>query len=368
LIPTRLQTFLGLGGYPAVLRRDPAAVPVLLDLLMDENSQVQWAALLCLSETPILPAGVPQAILPLLGQDHAELRSFAAQRLTTICSDETILVPAFLPLLKDDNVGVRRSIVYTLAPFGIKSPEVLVALCQRLGDRSEHASVRCSAARALSSLGKAAQPAVPVLREALADADGEVRVTAATALWRITGQAAPGLSIVLQALQHPDVRIRKEAAQSLWSFSPDVPGVVPALVQALQDPDPSVRWPACSTLADIRWACREEVRDVIPALIRLVQGEKHNATLRAAIRALGHIGPQAASAVPSLTKVLERPDQSLRAQVADALGAMGSAAKEAVPALLDAYHRGTAPFLDRQAVLTALHRIDPETAARNKIP
>jgi HEAT repeats len=83
-IATSLRGFLGLGGYPAILRRDPAAVPVLLDLLKDGDWQVRWDALLSLTETPVLPAEVPQAILPLLTQEHAELRSFAANRLTTL--------------------------------------------------------------------------------------------------------------------------------------------------------------------------------------------------------------------------------------------------------------------------------------------
>jgi HEAT repeat protein len=364
-IPTRLHRSLGLGGMPAVLQHDPAAVPVLLDLLKDNDMQVRWTALFSLSETPHLPAGVPEAILPLLADENAEFRSFAAQRLATICSDETLVVPALLPLLADENVAVRRSIVNTLGQFGPKSKKVLAVLGGRLRDPSEHPSVRSSAAYGLGNLG---QPAVPVLRDALEDQEAEVRVAAATALWRSTKQAAPLLPILVPALTHPDVRIREQAVHGLARIDPSIPEVVSALVQALADSEPRVRWPACGALASIHWTSREQARAVIQPLTRLVRDEKHDATLRAAIRALGHIGPEAASAVPFLTALLERPDQTLRAEVAQALGEIGSGAKEAVPALLAIYQRGTAPFADRQAVITALHRIDPESAARNNIP
>jgi hypothetical protein len=60
-------------------------------------------------------------------------------------------------------------------------------------------------------------------------------------------------------------------------------------------------------------------------------------------------------------------NQLLRIAVADALGAMDPSAEEAVPALLAVCQRGTAPFLDRPAVIAALRRIDPEAAARNNV-
>ena len=62
---------------------------------------------------------------------------------------------------------------------------------------------------------------------------------------------------------------------------------------------------------------------MVQPLVRLVREEKHDGTLKAAILTLGHLGPEAASAVPSLTTILERRDQRLRAEAARALGAMG---------------------------------------------
>jgi HEAT repeat protein len=336
---------------------------VLLDLLKDEDWHVRWDALSSLSQTPNLPARVPQSIMPLLTQQNAELRRFVAERLATICSDETILVPALLPLLKDEDMGVRRSMVYTLARFGPKSKEVIDALCERLREQSEHPSVRSTAAYVLGNLGQAAQPAVPMLREVLEGTEGEVRIAAATALWRTTGQTTPTLPILLQALEHKDVRIREQAVQSLAVIAPPVSGVVAALVRALADPEPSVRWAACGVLERFHWGATDEVCGVIQPLARLVREEKHDATLKAAMRALGHIGPQAASAVPSLTKILIRQDPLLCMEAARALGAIGPAAKEAGPALFAAYNRGTLPFL-RSAIIAALRQIDTEAAAR----
>jgi HEAT repeat protein len=149
---------------------------------------------------------------------------------------------------------------------------------------------------------------------------------------------------------------------ALGEIAREVPGVIPTLVEALDDSE--VRWAACDALERIG----PKAKDAVPGLTRVVREEKHDATLRSAIRALGHIGPDAASAVPALTALLQRPDQTLRADAARALGAIGPGAKQAVPSLLAVYERDESPGYDREAVVSALHRIDTEAAKRHGIP
>ena len=59
-----------------------------------------------------------------------------------------------------------------------------------------------------------------------------------------------------------------------------------------------------------------------------------NVVRRASATALGQIGPAAAEAVPALIKVLGDAERVVRGRAAEALGKIGPAAAEAVPALI----------------------------------
>lgn len=367
-LPTGTHWLVGLGGYPAVLQGDPAAVPVLLELLKDEDWHVRWEAFSNLTQMPNLPVALTDVMMPLLNDDHAELRTFCAERFATLCPDATIVVPALLPLLKDEDQRVRQRITSTLAGFGSKANVVVPALCERVRDRSERPSVRSSACRALARMGSAAQPALPVLREALQDGEVEVRVAAATVLWHISGQEAAAVPILRQALKHPNMQVRHQTVEGLGVLSPHAPGIVPILIEALTDAESWVRSPACGLLERVSRDAKEQAREVLEPLARLLREETHAGTLKTAIRALGHLGPEAVRTVPSLATILQRHDPFLRLEAARALSAMGPAAKDAVPALLAAYQRETPLVAEREAVISALHRIDAEAAARNAVP
>jgi HEAT repeat protein len=363
-VPASVRGVVGWGVRPAVLSRDPEAVPVLLDLLADEDPKLRFTALHCLLETPDLPANVPESVMVLLNDEVSCNRRVAAFTLAKICSDESIVVPALVPLLREEDLEVRRSIAHTLAWLGPKSKQALPALCERLRDRGEDAVVRSDAARALGGMREAATPAVSTLGEVLMDATGQVRVEAATALWRITKDGDKVLPVLLHSQEDRNAAVRQKAASSLGELGADVLGTVPALLVAVADPEAGVRWVACEALGRIG----PEAREAVLPLARLIREEQNARTLNAAVRAVGRIGPGAAPAVPALTTLLDRQNQFLRAEVARALAAIGSGARDAVPALLANYQRGEPPNLDREAVAMAIRQIDPEAAEQNGIP
>ncbi len=78
---------------------------------------------------------------------------------------------------------------------------------------------RRKAVESLGQLGASAYPAVPVLIEALADADAGVRRSAAEALGRIGPQADAAIPALTAALADPDPGVRKNAAQALAALS-----------------------------------------------------------------------------------------------------------------------------------------------------
>jgi HEAT repeat protein len=337
---------------PAVLRRDPAAVPVLVDLLKDENWHVRFEALLALGQTPALAGSIVQPVTALLRDKARDVRDKAIWNLVKLGTEAKNALTDLTERLCDrnDDIRIRCLAAHALGEIGnqvttaIAAKNVLPGLMERLRDPSEDIRVPCSAAHALGELGRRVKPAAVVLRDSLKAEDLEVRVEAAMALWRMTNEAQTVLPVLVAAVKdtHSQAfcdgasrswtikQCRSQAAYLLGEIGSQAPAVIPILMEALDDPD--VRWAACSALGCIG----PKAKDSVQALARVVREEKHDGTLRAAIGALAHIGPDAASGVPSLTALLERRDQTLRA--------------------------------DHEAVAAALRRIDSVAAKEHGIP
>jgi hypothetical protein len=95
----------------------------------------------------------------------------------------------------------------------------------------------------------------------------------------------------------------------------------------------------------------------LPTLINQLGDETLDAT-GAVVVALKEIGPAAKDAVPKLIELLDEPS----AEVADALGAIGSDASAAIPALIRVSTNG--PLTLRRSAKMALQRIDPKQFAQ----
>ncbi len=202
--------------------------------------------------------------------------------------------------------------------------------------RSSDAEERREAA---VDLGRAGRRAVPLLFEALADADWRVRKTAVEALVELADrEVTAGL---VQALSsHDNAGARNSAIEALIHVGS---GAVEMLLASLGTLDPDVRKFIVDILGDIR-----DARSV-PALIRELSGPDENIRVAAA-EALGKVRDR--RAVDPLLACLARHDQGwLDYAAAEALGEIGD--ERALGPLLAALGRSSL----REPVLESLGKI-----------
>ncbi len=192
------------------------------------------------------------------------------------------------------------------------------------GLTSPQAAARVRAARELGKLGGDAVGALPALIAAVEDADQAVREAAVQAIAHV-GPAA--VAPLVQFLSHPDKYVRRHATWGLGKLGPQARSAMASLCAALHDTDPRTASGAAQALGSLGPAAAAAV----PALTEAMRGT--NVVLcRLAAKALSQIGEPA---VPTLLFHLRHHDPFVRGEAAVAVGWIGGAAAEAVPALID---------------------------------
>jgi len=142
---------------------------------------------------------------------------------------------------------------------------------------------RIRAARELAKLGPAAAGAVPALTAAVEDGDQAVREAAVQAFAAFGPTAVAPL---IHFLSHPDKYVRRNATWGLGKLGPHARSAMASLCSALHDPDPRTASGAAQALGNMGAAA------AVPALMEALRGT--NVVLcRLAAKALSQIGPPA---------------------------------------------------------------------------
>ena len=230
-------------------------------------------------------------------------------------------------------------------------------LIKMLG-RIERVEYRRSAAEKLGLRGQAASPAIPALVLSAVDADKSVREAALCALNQIdpdwlkrteTLEVVPSLVL---ALKSKSQNVPEAASRLLKLIGPSA---VPDLVEALATKEDTV-----DKILIIRILARygPDAAGAVPELSRAL-GSEHLQERIAAANALLKIGPEAVAALPELIVGLSDPFSDCRLAMVTCLANLKSAAEPAVPALV-------LLLADRetkvcQASATALEEIGPKS-------
>jgi HEAT repeat protein len=173
---------------------------------------------------------------------------------------------------------------------------------------------------------------VATLRGALGDPSAAVRVRAASALGQLGAAAADATPALVGALRDADETVRCQSATALGEIRAANGEVVTALAALLTEPSSPLKVAAAGALKELNAAAAPAV----PALVDLLQ-DRDEGVRKAAAAAIGQIGTLDGQAGQELVEGLSSPDNVVRAQTAEALGVIGEvAAEDAAPALVEA--------------------------------
>jgi HEAT repeat protein len=247
----------------------------------------------------------------------------------------------------------------TLREGGAAAVPVLTQIASNEDD-----NVRMEALMTLTLIGPEAKDAAPLLASTVKTEKDSGRFHAASeALARAApATAADTFSAVLRDKSNGSGRAWTLAV--LLELAPACAETVPALEEVLHDPDMAL----CVQAIRVLWRMKQPAEPLVAGLCEAASAEQALAGCQA-LEVLGEMGPAAASAVPTLQKLLARPKLAdigshwgppHRAAIVRALGLIGPAAAPAVPQLTPLLKGHNAQL--RAEVVQALARISPPAA------
>lgn len=298
----------------------------------------------------------------LLGDESAAVRRSTVKTLGRIGPQARAAVPALIEALQDpDSFTVRGYAAEALRRIGPDAKSAVAALIEALQDKSVH--VRSQAAYALAHVGPEASAALPELKKML-DKDLQWKhrfanskvctgVWAAYAIAQLDPDDEVGLTFLVEALdKYADHDDRRQFITALGRIGPRARAALPALRRILDDHDQRyLRETAAFAIARIDPADERAFAVLLESL------ELRNASRRdRAARMLGLMGPEAAAAVPALSRALDDVTRlgRFRVGIFDALGEIGSA--DALPTLR-LWLNDLEPF-NREAAALAIYKIE----------
>jgi HEAT repeat protein len=403
------------------------AVLKIKPLLKDRNKTIRFTAAMVLFEIQqAIDKDLQAVLVEALKEDWEGLRPDAFERLTQMGEMDLSLALVTLKSHNKELVDVGMAAISLLGLYGELGPEAKEAV-PMLVEKLSDAESSQEAALALSYMGTAAEPAVPILVKALKGNDeglilrvpdvlgrlGPVAKAAvpalieevkngnddaASALGRIGADARPAVPTLQAAAKAGSV----SAAGALWDITRQKDQVLPVLLTALKDGRT-----ADGELFEIISRMGPEAKEMVPDLLALLkknESEEASVSLglsQAVIIALGEIGPSAQAAIPLLKKKIKKYDRDeyayrrfqlrvaysvwqidhedkkvfalLRAALKtsniesaiEIIGKIGPAAKEFAPDLL-AFAKEMSDAMVNRDIIGALEKVDPEAAAKLK--
>jgi HEAT repeat protein len=251
-----------------------------------------------------------------LSARSSDVRRLAVRHLADLGPHSKAVVPALRKALADDDPVVRewaaRVLLRIDRALGLK--EGVPVLARLLIDN--RASSAWGVAPELAPLGPEAQPAVPILQKALEQQSSQVKEVAVLLLGSIGPGARDAVPTLLRIVKEDDFALRLLSAEALVRIVPDAEETRQALSVMLRskvDPEP--------TRAALMLLSVGDRSAAMSVLRRMNWKNDLNCWV---LRALGKLGPRAASLLPALKQALGNcKDDLVKAELALAVWRIG---------------------------------------------
>jgi HEAT repeat protein len=343
----------------------------------DTNTMVAHEASGAIDKLRPFTAGDLSALTGAIQDPKADVRRFAIAAVAGLGADGATAASSLRAGLTDTDPGVRAAAALALGKIGSDTPLTIQALTQSLKDKDS--GVRKNAASALGRL-HSAEGAKQALIQALKDDDDDVFGTAAaelsikgrlgksdvsdlldvvqakkpsrrafvaTTLGRVGSDSREAIEALGTLLKDSDASVRRDAAKSLAASGPKAWICLAPLLQALDDSDPTVQEPAIVAVGHLGLLARA-------AVPKLIKARKNPALHEAANQALVQVGK---GDLPAVLRALDKADGIKdRHELIGILGKMGPDAAEAIPALSKLAANANLPST-REAAKEALEKI-----------
>ena len=307
-------------------------------------------------KNPLRAEGDLYSILDLLGHFHSQVR--ATNALYTARS-------TLKQVLQSNRAPSSGVIRYARSLIGNESEDIFGTLSDGL--TKPDWQTRAMACRALKELGLSGRrnEAVEAELRALKDNDPLVRQVALESLAALGPESLTSIPAIDNLLRHdPSSQVRVMAAAALAGLDPSGAQSVPLLAAMLRDRDSALRLSLVRTLGDFG----PKALAANDSLVAVIEQDEDFSTRSFAIGALAKVSP-ASKSVPILLEALKRERNrkatTLEGTILQTFGHIGPDAAPAVPDLVETYHSSTEEHV-RGSVMIALGGIGPR--ARDALP
>ncbi len=352
-VSVRVASVSALGTYPGAA---DATIPLLIGALKDPEVSVRLAAVSALAAHGESAKAAVPALDAALNDSQGAVTIRAAEALAMIG-------PAAIPALikRIDDPHFAELALQTIGQIGPAAKSATATLVQKLSQPGK-LSVR---ELCLTLAFIEADPAVagPALQKVAKDEKSPARAPAIFALGRIGDKSA--LKLITNAVEDNDPVVRLGAAWALLQFdnkNPDYIAIaVPRLAQGLERPDPRVRRLAAETLSQLGPAAAAAV----PALAKRITDDEEPTVRISCAMALAQTGEAGRSAVPALVQFLQTEPSGGRRAALFALGSLGPVAVDALPAIQREALQG--PLFDRTLAAWAALKVRADQQQINQM-
>lgn len=338
--PSPRQRVAAVVALSVISPRDRAIEDAVRGALSDKSERVRLKALdgvavFVTTDSKAQAASIEAIGKVLVSDPVEEVRVHAQEVARDIKSDDhqRKLVPFLADAMRGDkSPRLRAGAATVLGRVGPNAKAAINVMVDSLKDPDP--GVRAAVAEALGRIGDEAKGAIPKMAALLKDPDAGVRLSAAFGLGRIGPEAATAVPELAQTLESDaDANVRKEAARACSLLGLDAKPAIPALAKALRDDKSAeVRQQAALALGKMRG---DELQVAVPAMIEAMKKDPDKSVRVFVVHGLGNgLGDGLRAYVKDMaTQLLADSDGDVRLALVQELGALGPAARDALPAL-----------------------------------